>query len=433
MRHSFFIVIFQGLAAGMQLYILRLLNTLIPAESLGFWLTLITISSWLHVSDFGIANSFRNKLTELFAKQDFKNLNKYINSAYKYTLIFFTIILLLGVGISIAFAKYELYYIDSISYIDSTVVILLLLLGSVVNLYFLLNSSIAYALMNPVFKPLVLFIFQFIFCLLLILWSYEQFSYQGNPLVMVSILFCISSIFSSTLATIYLFIKNQRLLPKISEAKYSDFKELFSTAKSFFLIQITAIVLFSTDTVIIANLFEYSEVVTYKVSTRVFFLFIMIQGAILSPYWAKYTIYIAKKDSPSIFLNLKKTLLMTFLLFILIFIVSQIGADIVDLWMGGLEHYNKTVFVSMAILIALMNWSSNFSTLYNGIGELRIQSYISVAAIFINIPLSIVLVRWFGFGSEGVIYGTIASLSLFAIVAPLYVKRLVFRRCVDEK
>ena len=107
------------------------------------------------------------------------------------------------------------------------------------------------------------------------------------------------------------------------------------------------------------------------------------------------------------------------------------GFYIVDIWMGGVEYYSREVFLAMAILTALMNWSSIFSTLFNGIGVLKIQVYISIVAIFVNIPLSIILVKWYGFGVEGIIYGTIASLSIFGIIAPFIVRRKILKACLD--
>jgi Na+-driven multidrug efflux pump len=54
---------------------------------------------------------------------------------------------------------------------------------------------------------------------------------------------------------------------------------------------------------------------------------------------------------------------------------------------------------------------------------------IAVATNFINIPISIFLVRVMGFGAEGIVYGTIISLIFFAIIGPLYAKKLVLQTC----
>jgi O-antigen/teichoic acid export membrane protein len=429
MKSSIYILVFQGSTALLQLYILRLLNIHIPSESLGFWLTLVTITAWLQLSDFGIASSLRNRLTTLFAHNDYESAYKYINSSYKYTLVIFAVILFLALFLSGLMASYKLYYVEGLNYIDATTVILFLLIGSVLNLYFLLNSSIAYALMNPVFKPIILFIFQLVFCLLLVVWFDEDSSYEGEALVTVSLLYLIASVFANLLSLLYLFSKNRRYLPNIGKGKYSDFEEIFTVGKNFLILQIASLVMFTSDTILVANLFDYSDVVSYKVSTRVFFIFLMIQGAIMSPYWSKYTECAAKRDAIAIFNNLKKTLNITFLLLISIVLISQIGDVIVSLWMGGIEHYDPKVFLAMAIMTALMNWSSNFSTLFNGIGALKFQVHIAVATGFINIPISIFLVRVLDFGVEGIVYGTVISLAFFAIIGPLYTKRVVSEIC----
>jgi O-antigen/teichoic acid export membrane protein len=222
---------------------------------------------------------------------------------------------------------------------------------------------------------------------------------------------------------------NKRYLPRIKKGNYSEFKEIFNVGKNFLVLQIASLMMFTSDTILVANLFDYSEVVSYKVSTRVFFLFLMIQGAVMSPFWSKYTALAVKKDAAAIFNNLTNTIYITILLLIMILLVSQVGVVIIDLWMGDTVHYDSKVYFAMAILTALMNWSSNFSTLFNGIGALKFQVPIAVATNFINIPISIFLVRVMGFGAEGIVYGTIISLIFFAIIGPLYAKKLVLQTC----
>lgn len=429
MKSSIYILVLQGSSAVLQLYILRLLNIHIPTESLGFWLTLVTISAWLQLSDFGIANSLRNKLATLFALNKHESAYKYINSSYKYTLVIFAVILILALLVSGLMASHKIYYVEGLNYIDSTTVILFLLIGSVLNLYFLLNSSIAYALMNPVFKPLILFIFQLAFCLLLVAWFDEGSSYDGEALVIVSLLFLIASVVANLLSVLYLYTTDRRYLPNICRGRYSEFEEIFSVGKNFLILQITSVVMYTSDTILVANLFDYSDVVSYKVSTRVFFIFLMVQGALMSPYWSKYTEYAAKKDVTAVFETLKRTLHITAILLFAIILVSQMGNFIIGLWMGGTEHYDPRVFLAMAIMTALMNWSSNFSTLFNGVGALKFQVHISVATSFINIPISVFLVRVLDFGPEGIVYGTVFSLAIFAIIGPLFAKRVVLEVC----
>ncbi|MES9902107.1 MAG: hypothetical protein ABW168_05420 [Sedimenticola sp.] len=427
MRSSFTILIFQSLGALIQLYTLRLLDNVLTNSELGFWLTIMTISSWISITDFGISNGLRNKLASLFSISKVEEAKIYISSVYKYMLIILLLVFVIGVAIALISERFEWYELEIVNEFDATITIIFLLLGTVINLYFSINSAVSYALLKPVYKSLVLFVFHFVFCILI--WSSQVFSYDGEPLVLVSFYYFFSALVINAVSAIYFYTYNNKLIPELNHADYKRFSEIMSVGLNFLVIQIAAVILFSTDTVLIANMFEFSDVTTYKVSTRLYFLFVMIQGALLSPIWSKYTQYCVKKDCDNIFSELKKSLLITLILFILILAFYHSGTYIISYWFGHTDYYDEEVFFAMAVLVTLMNWSSNFSTLFNGIGAIKNQVYLSVLAMFLNIPISIALVNLFGFGMEGVVYGTIVSLSIFAIYAPFKAKKYVTLSC----
>ncbi|ELI6450347.1 polysaccharide biosynthesis C-terminal domain-containing protein, partial [Photobacterium damselae] len=80
---------------------------------------------------------------------------------------------------------------------------------------------------------------------------------------------------------------------------------------------------------------------------------------------------------------------------------------------------------SVAIMISLRIWNGNFSTLLNGLGRTKLQIYISFITVFLNIPLSILMVDYFNFGVEGIVLSTIICLSIFSIIAPIYCNVLI--------
>jgi Na+-driven multidrug efflux pump len=61
----------------------------------------------------------------------------------------------------------------------------------------------------------------------------------------------------------------------------------------------------------------------------------------------------------------------------------------------------------------------------NGIGIVNIQLYTSVIAMLLNIPLSIIFVKYFSLGLSGIVMATIVSLSLAAIALPIQVNYIM--------
>ena len=58
-------------------------------------------------------------------------------------------------------------------------------------------------------------------------------------------------------------------------------------------------------------------------------------------------------------------------------------------------------------------------------------NYFSLLATFTNIPISIMLVKFFDFGTEGIAYGTISALMLFIFFLPINLKRIVEYSCTN--
>jgi Na+-driven multidrug efflux pump len=61
----------------------------------------------------------------------------------------------------------------------------------------------------------------------------------------------------------------------------------------------------------------------------------------------------------------------------------------------------------------------------NGIGDIKIQLYTAVIAMFLNVPLSIIFVKYLGLGLSGIVMATIVSLSLAAVALPIQVNRIM--------
>ena len=68
----------------------------------------------------------------------------------------------------------------------------------------------------------------------------------------------------------------------------------------------------------------------------------------------------------------------------------------------------------------------SFAYFVNAINKLQLQLYTSVVAALINIPLSIYLVKSLELGLEGVVLATVISLSIFAVLAPIQVFKIIY-------
>ena len=98
-----------------------------------------------------------------------------------------------------------------------------------------------------------------------------------------------------------------------------------------------------------------------------------------------------------------------------------------ELWLQGKIIIPVFLTISVAVSVATTNWVNLHNLVLNGTGKIRLQMTIWIIACIINIPLSIFFAVVLGFGTIGIVMGTIASLLPMAILSPLQVRKIMNR------
>lgn len=78
--------------------------------------------------------------------------------------------------------------------------------------------------------------------------------------------------------------------------KFDKAKDLFSLGAKFFIIQIAAILLYQTNTIIISQLFGPEQVAPYNIAFQYFSIIMMVFSIIVSPFWSAFTEAWVKND-----------------------------------------------------------------------------------------------------------------------------------------
>lgn len=423
LKASVKIMFYQGLGMIFSFLVIQILLEYLGKSLFGVWVIVISITSWLSLLDSGVSNSLRNKLTELLINKRYEAARKVISSAYFYlgVLLVFLSVLLIFSSIYIDWQ----YVLNAPEEKGLLFIVVLAIVSVTMNVYFLLNSAVSFSLHRPEYNAIRFFVFQLLFLVSCWVISSNHYAFIDNKGATIATVFLLANILANVIGVVFVFASNPIIRPKYALVDIKEIKGLGSIGGQFLILQIASIALFSTDSILVAHLFDISEVASFSVSSKLFLIFVFVQGALLSPLWANYAEAALKKSKSKILSLLKLSLSVTCLLVgggvVLVFLVP----DIMDLWLGNLELYNAKLILALAMLTAIRLWCSNFSTLMNGVGDLKVQIVASISAVFVNIPLSIVLVKWFGFGLEGVAYGSVVALSIFAIAGPISVYRKI--------
>jgi O-antigen/teichoic acid export membrane protein len=230
-------------------------------------------------------------------------------------------------------------------------------------------------------------------------------------------------VLGNVLLSIWFFRAHPELSPSISLNK-RYVRPLLSIGLQFFVIQLAVLIIFTTDKMLITQLFGPSHVTQYEVVFKLFSALTFAHALISAPLWSAYTDAFQRSDLEWINKMLHKQLLIFLVIISAAALLVTTAESVIKIWVGDDINVTFGLIVAMALFILVSIWNNIFATIVNGIGEIKIQLYTALVALIINIPLSVILAKQYGLGLSGIVAGTVLSLSLAAVALPIQVIRL---------
>jgi O-antigen/teichoic acid export membrane protein len=409
-------VVFKGLAVVCSFISIPLMVHYLGQEQFGVWSTLLSVMSWVVFFDLGLGNGLRNKLAESLAKDQTEEARSYISSAYSLIgLISLTVFLILALAAFIVpwqkVFNTQLFTAEKLSYA-------VLITGFFIALNFWV--SLINSVLNAVQKTSVVVLGQFLSNALSLLLVYVLTKTTDASLIYLATVYGMSMVGANVLLSGWFYKGNISLIPKIS-LDFSHIRPLLGLGLQFFVIQIAVLVIFTTDKILITQLFGPEFVTPYDVVFKLFGIITLIYGLITAPLWSSYTDAYHRGDFIWIRGVLRKQMLIFGLITLAAIILVLIAKPIIAIWIGRDLVVPMPLVVSVGLFILISTWNNVYAFFLNGIGKIRLQLYSAVLAMLMNIPLAIYFTRHLGLGVEGVVLATCASLTLFAVIGPLEV------------
>ncbi|MDY0083509.1 MAG: oligosaccharide flippase family protein [Ignavibacteriaceae bacterium] len=388
----------------------------------GIWLTLASILSWLINLDFGIGNGLRNKLAESLALNDLKLARVYVSTAYT----------VFSIGILFAL----LIYIAVHGMLNWTAI-----LKAPSDDFDLLNTLVLWVI--------VLFLVQFLLKLLTSIINADQrpalngvLSLSTNTLILLAVFllsltaeksFVAFAIVSSGVPVLVLFAASiilfrghyKNISPSI---RFIDFKyssNLVKLGMQFFIIQISGLIVFTTDNIIIAQLFGPKQVVIYNVAYKYFYMIPLVFNVVLAPFWSAFTEAYVKQEYDWIRNAIRKLLIIWIILSLIAILMIVISNIVYNIWVGSEIQVPFVLSILTGIFVIIANWNNIFGYFINGIGKIRIELYYSIFTAILNIPLSILLAKQFELGISGVILATNICLIIASVWSPIQYYKII--------
>lgn len=413
---------FKSLGMILNFLLIPFLITFLGKVEYGVWITVFSVTNWIFTFDIGIGHGLRNKLTEAISLNDIIKANKIVCTSYVLISLFAGIILIIGVVLILLldfqtilnYSRKSNEYLQLFIFFSLLFTVLNFVLSLYKKLYLAIHESFVIELVNTSF---LLFYLLFVFIFI-------KFNIFKSLIGLIIIYGTVNMIFALFATMIFFKIKKKIVL----SFKFFDSKEgksLFNLGGKFFVINISLLIILSTDNVIVSNILGPGYVTDYSIVQKLFQFIIVGFSVILASSWSLYSDALVRKDYNWIRRNIRKMNLLfigiVFIGFLLYFFIDPI----LDTWIGkeviilpkGLVFYNM-------IYCLMFCFSNIYMYFINATGQIKAQMYLYLFGALVNIPLSIYLVSLLE-TSTGVILSTIISTLPVLLGMPIQAKLIL--------
>lgn len=386
-------------------------------ESYGIWSTILSVINWINYFDVGIGQGLRNTLARSIAEDDRNAAAESVSTGY---------VALTGVSFTVLLVGAVLMSIMDIGKVFNTKIsvrpaLMISFVCICINFVLGLSKTLLYATHQAEKVGFMTLLTQMVNLFGIIFLS--MFSHSN--LLAVAIVIGLSGILVNILFSIGVWKNYRYLIPRKNLYKSRELKSICNVGMKFFIIQIAALVLYSTDNMIITQLFGPSCVTPYHTAYVAFGIVNGLFGAMISPLWSKYTVAMSNRDYKWIkgtIFNLNKTL--PFIGFILI-AGSFLFEPASRIWLHKNLSYDNGLIKCMALYYFLTIWGSIYANVLNGMSKVNMQLIMGVISAVCNIPLSIFLGKTCGLGTTGVCLATCICMLVSDIIVMIGTHRFL--------
>lgn len=409
--------IFRGCSFLFSFISVRLSIEFLGDELYGIWLTVITVINWMNLSDFGLGNGLRNQLTESIAQKNYYESKSLILTAGIILSKISLVIMLVGL--------LGIFFLFKVTIIDTALLLPLFisLFGFCINFVLGIGRSIGYSLQKSFYVVATQCIADGI-----LLFELAIVKNIFSPSLVVYAIISVLNLFVANIGLLF-FLKIKYPYLFCFEKKLYNSQKIFQIARlgiQFFVLQITSMLLFTTDNLIIQFISGGSAVTYYNVINKLYTGGNDLFSIVLISTWSAVT-YAKTLNNVRYIEEIRKKLLFLWGGFSIgVIMISPFVNGIITIWIGkNAELYSFESIIVFAVHCILLAWNGIWTNIDNGFGELKIQLIGSVLGAIINIPLSIFLMERVGLGINGVKIGTIVSLLFTAIPLPIQINKKI--------
>ncbi|MEX2566529.1 MAG: oligosaccharide flippase family protein [Cyclobacteriaceae bacterium] len=385
--------VIKGGSIAISLVLVPLTINYVNPTSYGIWLTLSSMIGWFSFFDIGFGHGLRNKFAESIAKGEFEMARKYVSTTYAILSLVIGLVLVLFAGIN-PFLSWASILNTPVE-MEQELRVLALIVFAFFCLKFVLKLITTVLTANQ--EPAKASFFNFLGSLFSLLVIFILTKTTEGNLINLGAALSFTPVLVLISSSIWFYNHDyQRFAPSFKCIDFSLAKDLMSLGTKFFIIQIGALVLFSTNNVIISQLFGPREVTPFNISYKLFSVITMGFGIVVTPLWSAFTDAYTRGEYGWIKSTLAK--IRTIWIFASLASVLMIFASpfLYKVWIGDSVEVPFSLSVAMSTYVIASIWQTMHVFFLNGIGKIKLQLILVSISALLNIPMAIFLGKHFG-------------------------------------
>jgi O-antigen/teichoic acid export membrane protein len=374
-------VMVRVIGIAITLLYIPLLLDFLNEEKYGIWITLTTIINWIRIFDVGLGNGLRNKLAEAIALDKRSEAKKLVSTSYAILGLIFVSILLVILPLNSFLDWNSILKAYNVSagelQLLTSVSISFILIGFVLQTVVVVFAADGNSVMGGIIQLVINII-----CLVLLLVA-KMFAQKGDLVLLATIITGVPIVVYTLFSIYYFYGKYAYMRPSWKAIDLKNSGDLFKLSWQFFIIQITATVLFASIPFVITRFYSPKEVTQFNIASTIFNFPMTVITLITAPVGPLVTQAFAKGDKVWIRNMFSKMSKMSLLISAGVVVMVLGSALIYKLWIGDRV---QIPFILSAVVgaYAITNIISNpYSVFLNSTGNVRILVILAPVSILL--------------------------------------------------
>lgn len=403
--------IIKGISIAISLVLVPMTLGYVSSEIYGVWLTLSSILHWLNYMDVGFTLGLKNRLAEALAEENYAKGKSLVSTTYFMMVIIFIPLTILLFTYSPYINWCSLMNISPIYSKDVLHTIQLLFIFVALQMIFNVLVAVVAAYQKVAFSSLFNVVGQA--GALIVIFLMTKFVPPSLPYLTLA--FSLMPILVICTFSIFLYRgRFKKVAPTFKSVNLTYIRDLWSLGARFFIIQVQMIILYQTTNILISNMDGPDAVTQYNIAYKVLNVVIMIFTIILNPLWPAFTDAYTRNEYTWMNRVYHKMTLVFLGVSAIIIIIVLFSPFIFHLWIGNKVSIPFPLTISIAVYTIIYCWDSFQVNLINGVGAIKLQTYVTLIGLVLHIPLSIFLGRQIG------TYGVLASMCIINTIYALF-------------